>query len=118
MKQQELERLAVWVLQHLAALPDDTELSTYEAVGQVYEATKHEPNPEAIEFEEWFTLNELVWVKAGMYGLKLDDSKYNDLVVGLPHHIPFVVTHKNLPLEGKGDRRTAVDEVVWDATYS
>ncbi|MBE6807415.1 MAG: hypothetical protein E7527_05340 [Ruminococcaceae bacterium] len=89
MKQQELERLAVRVLQHLAALPDGTELSTYEAVKQVDGTAAQD-----LEFEDWFTLNELVWVKAGMFGLKLDDSKYADAAVGLFHHIPYVVTHK------------------------
>ena len=94
MKQRELERLAVEVLRHLTELPEGTELSTYEAVGQVFEQTDQNPYPDTIEFEDWFTLNRLIWDKAGIYGLKLDDSKYADQVIGLFHHIPYVVRHR------------------------
>ena len=76
MKQREIEELAIRVLQHLATLSNGSELSTYEAVQQVFERTDQEPRPDAIEFEDWFTLNRLIWDKSGIYGLKLDDSKY------------------------------------------
>ena len=98
MKQREIEELAIRVLQHLATLTDGSELSTYEAVRQVLTHTDQEPHPDTIEFEDWFTLNRLIWDKSGIYGLKLDDSKYADQVVGLLHHIPYVVKHKKGPL--------------------
>lgn len=94
MKKRETERLAVRVLTYLSQLPDGAELSTYEAVKQIYEVSQQETKPDAIEFEDWFAIHEHIWGKAGMYGLELDDSKYHDQVVGLPQHIPFVVTHR------------------------
>ena len=93
MKQREIEELAIRVLQYLSQLPDDVELSTAEAVEQVDISAAQK-----LEFEDWFTLNRLIWDKSGIYGLKLDDSKYEDQVVGLLHHIPYVVKHKKGPL--------------------
>ncbi len=89
MKKAAIKRLAAEVLEHLRGLPDGTELSTAEAVEQVDTAVL-----QTLEFEDWFTLHSAIFDKAAAYGLNLDDSEYADQAVGLPHHIPYVVTHK------------------------
>ena len=93
MKKREIELLAIRVLEHLSQLLDGVELSTAEAVEQVDISAAQK-----LEFEDWFILFHLIWDKAGIYGLILDDSKYADQVVGLLHHIPYVVKHKKGPL--------------------
>ena len=46
-------------------------------------------------FKDFFEIDVMVHKQAKKRGLILDDSKYDDMVTGLPFHIPFVVRRKH-----------------------
>ena len=90
---EEMQVLSDLVLQHLHTLPVGTEITTEEAMRQAC-ADQDTPVYADWDLYEWHELHYVVWLRAPRQGLMLDDSKYAEQEVGLPHHIPYVVKRK------------------------
>lgn len=93
MKKSDIALLAECVLSYLQQLPNGAEISTHEAVTEVYKAVGQELIPDWEEYVDLFDLHVQVCLNAKRYRLKLDDSKYHDMTVGLPYCIPYIVSH-------------------------
>ena len=93
---EQMHTLSDLVLQYLHTLPNGTEITTEEALQQAC-ATQDVPVYADGDLHEWHELHYVVLQRAPREGLVLDDSKYDGQEVGLPHHIPYVVTHKKPP---------------------
>ena len=87
MDKAKINKVVEMVVEHLVSLPVGTELTTREATKQVY-------GLEGIEDMELFEIDKQVRKKVKKVGLILDDSKYNDCIVGLLFNIPFIVKRR------------------------
>jgi len=73
------------IYDYLKTLPDGTETSTYDAVGQIPDLSLEE-----VEEDLW-DIHFALLGKINMgHKYEADFSKYDDMFVGLPYCIPFV----------------------------
>lgn len=84
----------------LLSLPEGTEIATSDVIKQLYgheylTCGEYEIHGKMYGFEDFFKIDAMVHKQAKKRGLILDDSKYDDMVTGLPFHIPFVVRRKH-----------------------
>lgn len=87
------------IVEYLLTLPEGTEISTSEAADAVFGCTftedgEYKFGETIVTFEEYFDIHHAVHKKAKKKGLILDDSKYDDMVVGLLFNIPYVIKRK------------------------
>ena len=95
MKNEIVERL----LAHVAALPNGTEFSTFEAVIAVYGKDCYDNGSFFIEGKviddiDLMQIDYAVRENAKKYGVRLDSSEYEGMALGLPFHIRFVIRHR------------------------
>ncbi|MBQ3203272.1 MAG: hypothetical protein IJB36_06505 [Clostridia bacterium] len=90
---EQMYTLSNLTLQYLHTLPNGTEITTEETMRQAC-ATQDVPVYADWDLYKWHELHYLVLQRAPRQGLMLDDSKYAEQEVGLPHHIPYVVKYK------------------------
>jgi len=87
------------IVAKLKELPDGTETSTSQVVEMLYGKMKFTENEYdygavAFSFEEYFEVDEQVRRQAKKAGLILDGSPWEDTVMGLPFHYPYLVNRK------------------------
>lgn len=87
MDMKKIAEIVTKVVAYLGTLPLGTEISTWQA-------TKERYGINGLEDCDLFEIDKQVRVAAKNVGMKLDSSKYNDCVVGLPFNIPFVIRKK------------------------
>lgn len=87
------------IVEYLLTLPEGTEISTSEAANAVFGCTfadsgDYKFGETIVTFEEYFDIHHAVHKKAKKKGLILDDSKYDDMVIGLLFNIPYEIKRK------------------------
>ena len=87
------------IVAKLKELPEGTETSTSQLVEMIYgkmDFTEREYDYGAVafSFEEYFEVDAQVRRQAKKAGLFLDGSPWEDTVMGLPFHYPYLVKHK------------------------
>ena len=87
MDKAKINKIVEMVVAYLVSLPVGTEITTREATKQVY-------GLEGVEDMELCEIDNQVRKTAKKVGLILDDSKYNDYIVGLIFNIPFIVKRR------------------------
>ena len=90
------EEIAIEILAYLATVEEGTELTTWEAADAVYGRILNN-GTYAIKGEEMDELDLMqidyaIRKNARKKGLKLDSSKYDGMVIGLPYNIGYVIT--------------------------
>jgi len=83
-----VEETVIKVVELIKTLPSGTETTTAILTGEVL--GKEFVNNEPIELME---INQRVFEECEKINITLDNSKYNDSIVGLPYNIPFIVRH-------------------------
>lgn len=98
--EQKKKQLIYDAVDYLQSLSNGTETTVYEAIKAVRpEAFKRSDvwfdNDLPLEEMELFMITVYIERLAGLRGLVLDSSKYDDMVTGLPFHIPFIKRCRN-----------------------
>ncbi|MDO5440318.1 MAG: hypothetical protein Q4F12_02135 [Erysipelotrichaceae bacterium] len=83
-----VEETVIKVVELIKTLPSGTETTTAILTGEVL--GKEFVNNEPIELME---INQRVFEECEKINITLDNSEYNDSIVGLPYNIPFIVRH-------------------------
>ena len=83
-----VEETVIKVVELIKTLPSGTEITTAILTGEVL--GKEFVNNEPIELME---INQRVFEECEKINITLDNSEYNDSIVGLPYNIPFIVRH-------------------------
>lgn len=96
---EKVQEIALEILDYLATLENGVEIFTSRAIKHLYGDCNNDGNY-VIKGEEYkepnlIDIDYAVKRNASKKGLKLDSSKYDDMVLGLPHNIGYVVTKKN-----------------------
>lgn len=94
----ELKEIADKILNYLLSFPEETEITTLQALKNMCgDATKAGESgilcPE-LSTRDLFEINLAVRKGASEKGLILDDSKYNGAPMGMSFHIPYTVRRK------------------------
>ena len=83
-----VEETVIKVVELIKTLPSGTETTTAILTGEVL--GKEFVNNEPIELME---INQRIFEECEKINITLDNSEYNDSIVGLPYNIPFIVRH-------------------------
>ena len=83
-----VEETVIKVVELIKTLPNGTETTTAILTGEVL--GKEFVNNEPIELME---INQRIFEECEKINITLDNSEYNDSIVGLPYNIPFIVRH-------------------------
>ncbi|MBQ7992549.1 MAG: hypothetical protein IJ252_05910 [Solobacterium sp.] len=79
------------MINDLRECEDGTETTTYELVSRYRKY--------GIEDKDLFEVDRLLFKEAGKSRIFLDNSRYDDLAVGLPYNIPFIVDNKHAAIK-------------------
>ena len=96
MTKAKIEEIALEILDYLATVEEGTELTTWEAADAVYGRIFNNGNyaikGEEMDELELMDIDYAIRKNARKKGLKLDSSKYDGMVIGLPYNIGYVIT--------------------------
>lgn len=94
----EVQEIALEILDYIATLEEGVEISTGEVIRNLYGGwnDNHLYGIKGDEYEEYdlVAIDYAVKRNASKKGLRLDNSKYDGMVIGLPHNIGYIVTRK------------------------
>lgn len=90
------EEIALEILDYLATVDEGSELTTWEAAdavyGRIFNNGTYAIKGEEMDELELMQIDYAIRKNARKKGLKLDSSKYDGMVIGLPYNIGYVIT--------------------------
>jgi len=90
------EEIAIEILAYLATVEEGTELTTWEAAdavyGRIFNNGTYAIKGEEMDELDLMQIDYAIRKNARKKGLKLDSSKYDGMVIGLPYNIGYVIT--------------------------
>ena len=94
-----IKEIADKILAYLSALPDGTESCTSDAFLQIdsknsFTEAGFAINGEVIDNCDLFEIDYAVRKNANKYGIILDSSNYDGMVIGLPYNIGYIVKRR------------------------
>ena len=95
MTKNKIEEISLEILDYLATVEEGTELTTWEAAdavyGKIFNNGVYEIKGEELDEVELMEIDYAIRRNARKKGLKLDSSKYDGMVIGLPNNIGYVI---------------------------
>ena len=95
MTKNKIEEISLEILDYLATVEEGTELTTWEAAdavyGKIFNNGVYAIMGEEIDQVELMEIDYAIRKNAREKGLKLDSSKYDGMVIGLPYNIGYVI---------------------------
>ena len=95
MTKNKIEEISLEILDYLATVEEGTELTTWEAAdavyGKIFNNGVYVIKGEEIDEVELMEIDYAIRRNARKKGLKLDSSKYDGMVIGLPYNIGYAI---------------------------
>lgn len=92
---EQIQAIALEILDYLETLEEGVEISTGEVIRRLYEGwtDRHVYVIKGDEYEDYelIRIHNAVKRNASKKGLKLDSSKYDDQIIGMPHNVGYVI---------------------------